>query len=238
MIKTTVLEDFIENAINNNFISSMDNFINKKYLKLKINSHTPKQTSVTNVTDGIYNLHTWLTNCTQNYNIMYEFTIENDQLIMTIENKSYNKELIDTKAHSITNYSEVFSTDIISKVKVLTSTETLTLFLLNDRTTTTDQENENRASGKSTTVYTENYEDAMQKALDTMKSNSYNHNITFNLYNRIIKLGTPIAIKTKESLIFDTYISAVKITKQKFIEYTCGNIRVKFIDKLLKERRN
>ena len=69
-----------------------------------------------------------------------------------------------------------------------------------------------------------------------MKQNAYNHNITFNYYDRFIKIGTPIAIKTKESLIFDTYISAVKITKNKFYEYTCGNIRVKFIDKLLKER--
>lgn len=236
IIKTTGIEDFIANAINLNFISSTDTFINKKYLRLKINSHTPKNTSVTNVIDGIYNLHTWMTNCTQKYDIVYDFSIENKQLVITIENKSLKKELIDVKAHSISNYNEVFETDIVSKVKVLTSTETLVLFLLNDRTTTTDQNNKNRAVGKSTTVYTENYEDAMQTALDVMKGNSYNHNITFNL-NRLIKLGTPIAIKTKESLIFDTYISAVKITQNEFIEYICGNIRIKFIDKLLKERR-
>lgn len=52
------------------------------------------------------------------------------------------------------------------------------------------------------------------------------------------KSGTPIAIKTKESLIFNTYISAIKITQNKFYEYTCGNIRINFIDKLLKERKN
>ena len=236
LIKTTGLEDFIANAINFNFISSEDTFINKKYLRLKINSHTPKNTSVTNVTDRIYNLHTWMTNCTQKYDIVYEFSIEDKELVITIENKSLKKELIDVKADSISNYNEVFETDVVSKVKVLTSTEPLVLFLLNDRTTTTNQNDENRAVGKSITVYTENYENAMQTALDVMKGNSYNHNITFNL-NRLIKLGTPIAIKTKESLIFDTYISAVKITQSEFIEYTCGNIRVKFIDKLLKERR-
>ena len=236
LIKTTGIEDFLANAINLNFISSEDTFINKKYLRLKINSHTLKNTSVTNVTDGIYNLHTWMTNCTQKYDIVYEFSIEDKQLVITIENKSLKKELIDVKADSISNYNEVFETDVVSKVKVLTSTETLVLVLLNDRTTTTDINNENRAAGKSTTIYTENYEDAMQTALDVMKGNSYNHNITFKL-NRLIRLGTPIAIKTKESLIFDTYISAVKITQSEFIEYTCGNIRIKFIDKLLKERR-
>lgn len=236
LIKTTGIEDFIANAINLNFISSEDTFINKEFLELKINSHTPKNTSVTNVTDGIYNLHTWMTNCTQNYDIVYEFSIKDGKLLITIENKTLKKELIDVKAHSVSKYNEVFETDVISKVKVLTKTDSLVLFLLNDRTTTTDKNNENRAFGKNTTVYTEKYEDAMQTALDVIKSNSYNHNITFNL-NKIIRLGTPIAIKTKESLIFDTYISAIKITKSNFVEYTCGNIRIKFLDKLLKERR-
>lgn len=81
-------------------------------------------------------------------------------------------------------------------------------------------------------------EDAPQKALDTMKSNSYNHNITFKMSDKYMKVGTPIAIKTKNSIVPDTYISAVKINQSKFIEYTCGNIRIKFIDKLLKERKN
>ena len=158
-------------------------------------------------------------------------------MVITIESKAYNKELIDTKAQSISNYTEVFETDVVSKVEVLTTTDTYILYLLNNRTTTTDMNNVNRAEGRIETVYTENYEDAEQKALDVMKSNSYNHNITFNLYDKYIKVGTPVAIKTKESIILDTYISAVKITQNKFYEYTCGNMRVDFIDKLLKERK-
>lgn len=236
LIKTTGVEDFIANAITKNFIENEDAFINKTYLQIEVKSHTSKQTSVTNVQDGIYNLHTWMTNCTQNYDVVYDFNIVDKKLVMTIEIKTIEKELIDTNAHAISNYSEVFETDVVSKVVVLTSTDTYTLYLLNDRTTTEDMSNENRAEGRVETVYTEKYEDAPQKALDTMKANSYNHNITFNLYNRLLKIGTPIAIKTRESLIFDTYISAVKITQKKFIEYTCGNIRIKFIDKLLKER--
>ena len=236
LIKTTGVEDFIEEAITNNFISNEDTFINRTYLELDVKTHTTKQTSVSNVQDRIYNLHTWITNCTQNYDIVYSFSIVNKKLVMTIENKTYKKELIDTKAQSISNYTEVFETNVVSKVTVLTSTNPYTLYLLNDRTTTTDMTDENRAEGRVETVYTENYDDAQQKALDTMKANSYNHNITFNLYDRLIKVGTPITIKTKESLIFDTYISAIKLTPKKFIEYTCGNIRIKFIDKLLKER--
>lgn len=236
IIKTTGIEDFIANAITKNFIENEDTFINKNYLQVEVKSHTPKQTSVTNVQDGIYNLHTWMTNCTQNYDVVYNFNIVDKKLVMSIEVKTIEKELIDTKAHAISNYSEVFEIDVVSKVVVLTSTDTYTLYLLNDRTTTEDMTDKNRAEGRVETVYTEKYEDAPQKALDTMKANRYNHNITFNLYNRLLKIGTPIAIKTRESLIFDTYISAIKITRNKFIEYTCGNIRIKFIDKLLKER--
>ena len=236
LISSTGIEDFIANAINKNFINNEDTFINKTYMQVVVKTHTKKQTSVTNVENNIYNLHTYMTNCTQTYDIVYSFSIVNKKFVITIENKAINKELIDVNAQPISNYNEVFETDVVSKVVVLTSTNTYTLYLLNDRTTTTDMTNTNRADGKTVTVYTENYEDAPQTALDQIKQNAYNHNITFNYYDRLIPVGTPIAIKTKQSLIFDTYISAIKITQSKFIEYTCGNIRVKFIDKLLKER--
>ena len=237
LIKTTGVEDFIANAITSNFIENEDSFVNLDYLQIVIKTHTKKQTSVTNVENNIYNLHTWMTNCTQSYDIVYSFSIVNKKFVITIEVKEAEKELIDVNAQAISNYVEVFETDVVSKVVVLTDTNTYMLFLLNDRTTTTDKNNTNRADGKTETVYTANYEDAPQKALDTMKANAYNHNITFDYYDRYIPVGTPIAIKTKESLIFDTYISAVKITQNKFYEYTCGNIRINFIDKLLKERR-
>lgn len=244
LIKTTGVEDFIADAITNNFISNEDAFVNISYLQLDVKTHTKKQTSVTNVENGIYNLHTWITNCTQNYDIVYSFSIADKKLVMTIEVKETDKELIDINAQPISNYREVFETDVVSKVTVLYDKVNdadqkgqYTLYLLNDRTTTNDKNNVNRADGKIETVYTTNYEDANQKALDTMKANAYNHNITFAYYNKFIQVGTPIAIKTKESLIFDTYISAIKITQNKFYEYTCGNIRINFIDKLLKERR-
>lgn len=245
IIRTTGVEDFIEETITNEYISNTDTFINLDWLVVEADSHTPKQTSVTNVENNIYNLHTWMTNCTQNYNVVYSFTINSsNKLEMTIKIETMSKELIDTLAQSISNYTEVFETDVVSKVIVLYTNKnevedpgSYTLYLLNDRTTTTDGTDPNRAEGKIETIYTENYEDANQAALDVMKGNSYNHNITFDLYDKYIKVGTPIAIKTKESIIYDTYISAIKITPKLFYEYICGNIRIKFIDKLLKERR-
>ena len=236
IISTTGVEDFIADAITNNFISNSDTFVNLSYLVLDVQSHNTKQVSVSNVENGIYNLHTWLTNCTQNYDIVYTFSIENKKLKMTIKKETRSTQLIDTNAQNISEYSEVFETDIVSKVIVLTSGNTYTLYLLNDRTTTTDGTNPNRAEGKTEMIYTENYSDANQEALNVIKGNSYNHNITFD-FDKFIQIGTPIAIKTKESLIFNTYISSINIRPNKFITYQCGNIRINFIEKILKERK-
>lgn len=244
LIRTTGIEDFIADEIYKNFTNSTDTFTNINYLDVEVKTHTARETSVTNVNNNIYNLHTYMTNCTQNYDIMYNFDVsEDNKLKMEIENKSITKELIDVNAQPISNYEEVFETDIVAKVIVkynkvndVENPGTYTLYLKTDRTTTTNMNDPDRADGKITTIFTENYEDANQAALDTMKSNSYNHNITFEYYDRYIPIGTPIAIKTKESSIYDTYISKITITNKKFYKYICGNIRVNFIDKLLKER--
>lgn len=237
LIRTTGIEDFLQKTIEDHFINNEDDFVNKKYLEVRALTHTKLETSITNIENGIYKFHTWMTNCTQNYDIVYDFFIENKKFIMTIAKKERQKELINVNAQPISNYTEVFETKVIAKVVVKTKEEgRYILYLLNDRTTTTDMNNKNRAKGTTKRVYTEKMEDARQTALDVFKQNSYSHNITFKMLDKYIKIGTPIAIKTKENVILDTYISAIKITKNKFIEYTCGNIRIKFIDKLLKER--
>lgn len=231
------IEDYIAKIINDYFIKSKDTLMNKEYLEVRVKTHTKLNTTVSNVQDKMFFLGTWMVNCTQSYQINYNFFIEDKKLIIEIENKTKEKELIDIQAQAISNYSEIFETDIVSKVEVVTDTQTYCLYLLNDRTTTTNRNDENRVDGKIERTYIANFKEAEQKALDVLQANRYNHNITFNMLGEIKKVGTPIAIKTKKSIIFDSCISAIKITKNKFIKYTCGNIRVKFIDKLLKERK-
>lgn len=238
MIKENGIEDFIAKTIKDNFITNDDTFLNKQFLEVVVGSHTKINKSVNNVENGIYNLHTWMTNCTQNYNIVYKISIVNKKLRITIKKEEMQKELIDIFAHNISNYTEVFETNIVAKVKVLTKEEgSYTLYLLSNRTTTTNMKDNNRAKGKTKVIYTEKMEDAPQEALDVIKQNTYNHMISFNLIDRYLKVGTPIAIKTKNSIILDTYISAIKITKSRMYEYMCGNMRVRFIDKIKKERR-
>lgn len=241
------LEDSLQYTIDHNFQNTTDTLTNINWLYVEAQTHTPRQVQITNMENGIYNLHTWLTNCNQYYNVTYNFSVaklDKWRLKMGIKTYVNPKELIDTNAQNISNYTEVFETNVLAKVMVKydkvneqENPGTYTLYLKTDRTTTTNMNDPNRAEGEITTLYTENYEDANQTALDAMKANEYNHNITFNL-DKYIKQGTPIAIKTKQSLIFNTYISQVKITQNNFYEYICGNIRINFIEKLKKEKRN
>ena len=227
------IEDFIAQTITDNFISNSDTFVNLPYLEIEIKTHSKKNTSVDNVENGIYNLHTFINNCTQNYNIMITFEIVDKKLKMILENKTMDRQLINEEM--MTDVQEVFETDITSKVVVVTTSGLYKLYLLNDRTTTIDGTNPNRAEGKTETIYTENMEDAEQNALNVIKQNSYNHNITFKS-KLDLEIGQPISIRTKKSTVFDTYISAKVITEEGFKQYTCGNIRINFIDKILKER--
>ena len=235
IMRSTGVEDFIKQEIQREFTNSSDTFANIDFITVIAQTHTPITAEVSNVENGIYNLHTYMTNCTQNYNIMYKWEVDNG-LKLTIYKENIDKELIDTNAMNITNYNEVFETDITAKVKVITSTTPYTLYLKTDRTTTTNQNDPNRAKGKIITIYTDDYANAPQEALNEIQKNSYNHNITFK-YDKYIKLGTPIAIKTLQSVFLNTYISSVKITADKFYEYQCGNIRINFIEKLMKERK-
>lgn len=241
IIRNVGIEDYIAEQIRKNFINNEDVLLNREYMEIRIKTHTKLNVSVSTIVDvqnNIFNLHTFMTNCTQNYNISYDFAIEGKKLIITIENKEAKKELIDVNAQPISNYVEVFETDVVAKVIVLTKDgQKYTLYLKTDRTTTENMLDPDRAQGKTEVIYAENIEDARQQALDVIKGNIYNHNVTFNYYNRELKVGTPITIKTKESLIYDTYISALNRVKgSKMYKYTCGNIRIGFIDKLLKER--
>src|SRR5699024_7580135 len=91
LIKSVGIEDFIAKAISDNFTDNEDEFINLQYLQVAVKTHTKKNTTVSNVENGIYNLHTWMTNCTQLYDIVYSFNIVDKKLIITIESKAMKK---------------------------------------------------------------------------------------------------------------------------------------------------
>lgn len=242
LISESGIEDFIAKEIYNNFTNSDDTLLNIKWLDVEVKTHTKITKSVDN-DNGIYNFHTFTTNCNQNYNIVLDFTYINKRIKLTIYRQEKEVQLIDTTISDISNYVEKFETKIIAKVVVKTDTDIQKWYLLSDRTTTQNKDDENRAIGDIETVYTAKSEDARQTALDKFKSNTYNHYISFKINRNSklfdvnkMKVGTPLNVRTNNNIILDTYISAIKDDGSNFIEITCGNMRINFIDKLLKER--
>lgn len=242
LISQTGVEDFIAKQIYNNFTKSDDIFLNIGWLDVEVKTHTKITKSVDNE-NGIYNFHTFITNCNQNYNIVLDFSYINKRIKLTIYKQDNEVQLIDTTIPDISNYVEKFETRIIAKIIVKTDTDIQKWYLLSDRTTTQNKDNVNRANGDVETIYTAKSEDARQTALDKFKSNTYNHYISFKINRNSklfdvdkMKVGTPLNIRTNNNIILNTYISAIRDDGSNFIELTCGNMRVNFIDKILKER--
>lgn len=242
LIKENGIEDFIAKEIYDNFTNSDDTLLNIKWLDVEVKTHTKITKSVEN-DNGIYNFHTFITNCSQNYNIVLDFSYQNGRIKLTIYKQEAEAQLVDTTISDISNYVEKFETDVIAKVIVKTDTDIQTWYLLSDRTTTQNKDDQNRASGVVETVYTSKSEDAKQTALDTFKSNTYNHYISFKINRNSklfdvskFKIGTPLNVRTNNNIILDTYISEIIDNGDNFINITCGNMRIDFIDKILKER--
>lgn len=244
LISTKGIEDFIEFTIKNNFTESDDTILNKTFIDIEVKTHTTKNFSVEN-DNGIYNFHTFMTNCTQNYNIAYDFQVINKRLKMTIYKSEETEDLIDTNVSDISDYYEKFKTNVVSKVTVLTADGVETnYYLLTDRTTTQNKDDENRAIGDIVVVYEENQENVQETALNQFKSNSYSHLIEFNInINSTLfdvknwHIGKPIKTKSKSNNVINTYISAItKKMNAKIWKIKAGNIRITLLDKLKQEK--
>ena len=241
LIFETGVEDFIAETIKNEFTNSDDTLLNISYIDVEVQTHTKIKKSV-ETENGIYNFHTFITNCIQNYNIVMDFYYENKKIKIVIHKETEeNKILLDTTTSDTTDYNEVFETDVTTKVVIKTDASIKKYFLRSDRTVTDDIEDVERAIGKVETVYTPNEEDAYQTALNIFKGNTYNHNISFRIKKDSklfdidkIKIGTPVLIRTKNNIILDTYISSISDKEDKFLSIICGNMRIKFIEKIKK----
>lgn len=244
LISTEGIEDFIAKEIHDNFTNSDDKLLNIKWLGVEVKTHTKINKSVDNE-NGIYNFHTFITNCTQNYNIILEFLYERGRIKLLIYKQEAEVQLIDTTIPDISNYVEKFETSVTAKVVVKTDTDIQKWYLRSDRTVTQDKDDPERAIGDVETLYTSKSENARQTALDKFKSNTYNHYISFKINRNSklfevekLKIGTPLSVRTNNNIILNTYISAIRDDGSSFIKITCGNMRINFIDKILKERNN
>lgn len=239
----TGVEDFIVQTIEDYFTNSDDTLLNINWLQVEALSHTPIQKAIDN-DNGIYNFHTFITNCSQNYNIVYNWILlPNYTLKLQVYQKEQSGVLIDTTTTDISNYTEVYETTVTAKVTVKTQNNLYNWYLKTDRTITDNVNDPDRATGKIEVVYTENDNDAYQTALDVFKGNSYKHYIGFRIRRSSklfevdeLKIGMPLSVRTDNNIILDTYVSAIRDNGGEFIDITCGNMRINFIDKLKQER--
>ena len=104
--------------------------------------------------------------------------------------------------------------------------------------------NANRVLGEVENRYVQEDSDLQQTALDVMAGNRYSHLIQFkiNRFSKIfdvssLKIGMPFKMKSKEGIIYDTYLSCIsRQLNSNFVELKFGSIRIDFIDRLNQER--
>ena len=80
LMSTSGVEDFIAKEIYDNFTNSDDTYLNINWLDVEIKTHT-KITKSIDTDNGIYNFHTFITNCSQNYNIILDFSYKDGKII-------------------------------------------------------------------------------------------------------------------------------------------------------------
>lgn len=89
IMKSKSIEEFLANTILENFVNSDDTVLNVGYIDIEWKTNT-KTTVATNAENGLYNFHTFLTNCRQYKNIYTDFKLENLGNPQTVEGKNIN----------------------------------------------------------------------------------------------------------------------------------------------------
>lgn len=246
---TNSIEEFIANTMAENFVNSDDTFLNVGYMDIAWHTNT-QGVVATNSENGLYNFHTFLINCRQYKNIYTEFSIDfiedentglySCRLLVDISYKNETTQLIDTTLPEVTNYNKIYENDVTAKVTVLIreNNSTYNLYLKTDRTTTTNKNDLNRASGKIEVISVDTADMAPTEALNVMKGNNYKHLVEFKIAKTSkvmdvtsLHIGTPILIKTADD-IYDSYISAITLTDENFVYFKSGSLRATLLDKL------
>lgn len=249
------IEDFIVRAIQDNFTDSGDVWMDKGYISVMAETHTPVAAKV-DAENGVYNLKTYLGNAKQYYGIFLDFEILNGQLQIHVKKRADEAVQIDSEVSDISEYQETYSVSVLARLlvkwkipdtedaegNVITGAETRrSFFLLSDRTISEDQEHKDRAAGISKSVYieAETEEEMLQQVYDEFSSNEYNHKISLKL-NRASRLypeteffvGRKCTIKTKSGIRTSIIAKKEISSKEVMASLAFGNLKVTLIEKI------
>ena len=255
-ISETGIEDFIAATIKNNWITSGDDMTDRPYMTVTALTHTPvyaKVSSTVTLTDGTFNLKTYLGNALEYYGIRIGIEISGEKLNIYIAHISDKAISINVKDSDISEYSETYAVDALTKLLVqwghtdpddtqkITEITEHEYYLLNDRTISTDRINTNRAKGSTRSKYitAETEEEMYQSVQDSFSSNSYSHKISFKLYMESklydyldFYIGRSCTIKTKNG-IRTSLVTALSLSNDsRFVTIELGKLKVTLIDKI------
>lgn len=238
------IEEFIANNISDNFVNSDDTVLNIGYIDIYWHTNT-QGVVATNAENGLYNFHTFLINCRQYKNIYTDFQFVDGRLRIDISYKIETPQMIDTTLPEVTDYNKIYENDVTAKVQVYIREDgsEYNLYLKTDRTTTTNKDDPDRASGKIEVISVDTADKAAEEALNVMKGNNYKHLVEFKIAKTSklmditqLHIGKPIIIKTDDD-VYDSYISAITLSDENFVYFKSGSLRNTLIDKL-KANRN
>ena len=244
LISGTGIEDFIAQTITDNWISSGDSKLDRSYLSVAARTHTKvyaKVSTTVDLTDGCFNLKTYLGNALEYYGIKLAFDISSTGLVINILKDSAAAYQVNVNDTDISEYTENYAVDALAKILVQYNNSNYEYYLLTDRTISTNKAAANRADGsvRSMVIEAENSNEMYQTVQDKFADNSYSHKITFKLYMdsqiyEYIKLyvGRNATIKTKDG-IRTTLVTAVTVSNDsRFAEIELGKLKVTLIDKI------
>lgn len=245
LIASTGIEDFIAQAITDNWIQSGDAMLDRSYMTVTPLTHTPisaKVSTTVSLTDGAYNLKTYLGNALEFYKIYVGFDFTQDgRLDLTVYQDARAALSIDVLLTDVSGYSETYSVDALTKLCVSWNNSSYTFYLLANRNITTDGTNPNRAVGrtKSMVVEADTYDEMYQTVVDEFSRNSYSHKISFslfmdsNLYDyRDFYPGRATEIKTKSGLRSSLVTAQAMTSNSRFASITFGKLKVTLIEKI------
>ena len=256
VISSTGIEDFIAETIRANWVSSGDSMLDKSYITVEALTHTKvyaKVSSIVSLTDGCFNLKTFLGNALENYGITIGFDFSSTALKIYIAKDTTEAMKINANDTDISEYTETYAVEALTKLLVqwnhkesgssdtITETTSHEYYLLNDRSISTDKTNENRAKGstKSMVIEAETEEEMYQSVQDEFSSNSYSHKIAFNLYMNSqlydyidLYIGRSCTIRTKDGIRTSLVTSQSLNNKSRFASIELGKLKVTLIDKI------
>ena len=252
IISGTGIEDFIANAITANWISSGDAALDRSYMTAVAQTHTPvyaKVSTIVSLTDGAYNLKTFLGNALEYYGIYVDFDFSvSGALTVNIYHSSATDASVDATVSDVTEYTETYSVDALTKLQVRwklndedTNPTSRTYYLKTDRSITTDGTDPDRADGsvRAMEIVAETENEMYQTVVDEFARNSYAHKISFllSMASRLYDYtqfypGHGTTIKTKSGVRNSIVTGLTISSSSRFAQVVFGKLKVTLIEKL------